>query len=163
MSMIVARHARHASRSLQQGSFMLEALIAILIVALGILGTVGLYARSIQNVDDAKFRGEAALLANTLVGQMWVTDTKLANLTARFDSGSGGAEYVEFAALVAQRLPNSAARPPTVTVTAGPTPTSSNVLITIWWVNPGDKNDPMLPPNTMRQFDMNATVGSNTP
>jgi len=29
----------------QRGSFMLEALIAILIVALGVLGTVGLYAR----------------------------------------------------------------------------------------------------------------------
>jgi type IV pilus assembly protein PilV len=161
MSMIVAHPSRHARRSPQRGSFMLEALIAILIVALGILGTVGLYARSIQNVDDAKFRGEAALLANTLVGQMWVTDTKLANLLARFDSGAGGAEYIEFAAIVAQRLPNSV--PPTVTVTAGPTPTSSNVLITIQWVNPGDKNDPMLPVGTLRRFDLNATVGSNTP
>jgi len=160
--MIVAYPSRHARRSPQQGSFMLEALIAILIVALGILGTVGLYARSIQNVDDAKFRGEAALLANTLLGQMWVNDTKQANLTAKFDSGGGGAEFVEFAAMVLQRLPNSATRPPTVTVTAGPTPTSSNVLITIWWVNPSDVNDPMLPPNTMRKFELSATVGSNT-
>ena len=159
--MIAASRTLQARRSPQQGSFMLEALIAILIVALGILGTVGLYARSIQNVDDAKFRGEAALLATTLVGQMWVNDTKLANLLAKFDSAGGGAEYVEFAAVVAQRMPNSV--PPTVTVTAGPTPTSSNVLITIQWVNPSDKNDPMLPPGTLRQFDMNATIGSNTP
>ncbi len=45
---------------------MLEALIAILIVALGVLGIVGLYARSVQNVDDSKFRGEAALLVDQL-------------------------------------------------------------------------------------------------
>ncbi len=139
---------------------MLEALIAILIVALGILGTVGLYARSIQNVDDAKFRGEAALLANTLLGQMWVNDTKQANLQAKFDSGSGGAEYVEFAAMVAQRLPNSV--PPTVTITAGPTPTSSTVQITVQWANPNDKNDPLLI-GTLRRFDLWAIVGSNTP
>lgn len=152
--------AAHPRRSPQQGSFMLEALIAILIVALGILGTVGLYARSIQNVDDAKFRGEAALLANTLLGQMWVNDTKQANLTAKFDSGSGGAEYVEFAAMVAQRLPNSV--PPTVTITAGPTPTSSTVQITVQWANPNDKNDPLLI-GTLRRFDLWAIVGSNTP
>jgi len=133
---------------------MLEALIAILIVSLGILGTVGLYARSVQNVDDAKFRGEAALLANSLLGQMWTADPK--TLVATFDSGSAGPGYTEFAALVAQRLPNSLA--PVVTVTAGPTATSSNVLITIQWKHPGDVNDP-----TPREYDLNATIGTNAP
>ena len=139
---------------------MLEALIAILIVALGILGTVGLYARSIQNVDDAKFRGEAALLANALLGQMWVSDAHPLALKAAFDGGSGGAGFTEFAAMVAQRMPNSVA--PTVTVSLGPTATSSNVLIIIQWANPNDKNDPLLL-GTLRNFTLNATVGSNTP
>jgi type IV pilus assembly protein PilV len=133
---------------------MLEALIAILIVALGVLGIVGLYARSIQNVDDSKFRGEAALLVDQLVGQMWISDPKPASLVAKFDSGGAGAEYTEFAALVAQRLPNSIA--PVVTVTAGPTPTSSNVAITIQWKHPGDANDP-----TPRKYDVNAVIGAN--
>jgi type IV pilus assembly protein PilV len=156
-AMMVARTLRRPHPTSQRGSFMLEALIAILIVALGVLGIVGLYARSVQNVDDAKFRGEAALLVNTLMGQMWTTDTHLANLQARFDSGSGGAEYVEFAAMVAQRMPNSV--PPVVTVTAGPTLTSSNVIVTIQWAHPGDFNDPALPP--LRQYNVNATIGAN--
>ena len=121
---------------------------------LSVLGIVGLYARSVQNVDDSKFRGEAALLVNTLIGQMWISDPKLASLQAKFDSGVGGPEYVEFAAMVAQRLPNSVA--PTVTVLAGPTATSSNVLVTIQWKHPGDTLDP-----TPRKYEVNATIGSN--
>ena len=152
--MIAARHARRAPASPQQGSFLLEALISILIVALGVLGVVGLYARSVQNVDDAKFRGEAALLVNTLLGQMWIADTQFASLSAKFDSGGGGAEYTEFAAMVAQRLPNSVA--PVVTVLVGPTPNSSNVVVNITWQHPGDTLDP-----TPRKYDVNATIGSN--
>jgi len=152
--MMRSRHFCRARSSLQQGSFMLEALIAILIVALGILGTVGLYARSVQNVDDSKFRGEAALLANTLVGQMWVADTSTAALVANFDSGGAGAGYTEFAAMVAQRLPNAPA--PTVTVTPGPTAVSTNVVIAIQWKHPGDALDV-----TPRNYSMNATIGPN--
>ena len=154
--MIISNRTRRARHSPQRGSFMLEALIALLIVSLGILGTVGLYARSMQNVDDAKFRGEAALLANTLVGQMWVSDPHPAPLLAQFDDTAMGPGYVEFAALVAQRLPNSVA--PIVTVTPGPTPASSNVVITIQWRHPGDKAAA-----GPRQFDLNATIGSNLP
>ena len=147
-------------RDLERGSFMLEALIAMLIVALGVLGTVGLYARSVQQVDDAKFRGEAALLASSLIGQMWLTDAHTGPLTANFDSGSAGPGYKEFAALVAQRLPNSVA--PTVTVTAGPNDSSSRVDIQIQWKHPGedkdwtDKINPLL-----RQYTANATIGTN--
>jgi len=137
---------------------MLEALIAILIVALGILGTVGLYARSVQHVDDAKFRGEAALLASSLIGQMWLTDSHPGPLAINFDSGGSGPGYTEFAALVAQRLPNSVA--PTVTISAGPTVSSSNVAILIQWFHPGDELDPTQP--TYREFSANATIGSNT-
>jgi type IV pilus assembly protein PilV len=153
------RASSRAGSTTQRGSYLLEALIAILIVAIGVLGVVGLYVRSMQNVDDAKFRGEAALLVNTLVGQMWVSDTSFASLQAKFDSGGAGAEYTEFAAMVAQRMPNSV--PPTVVVAAGPTLTSTDVLITIQWIHPGD-NDPLLPlPLKYRQYQVNATIGSN--
>jgi type IV pilus assembly protein PilV len=161
---MIAAHApgREMSRSrrpTQHGSYLLEALIAILIVAIGVLGVVGLYVRSMQNVDDAKFRGEAALLVNTLIGQMWVSDTSFASLQAKFDSGGGGAEYAEFAAMVAQRMPNSV--PPTVVVAAGPTATSTDVLVTVQWIHPGD-NDPLLPALLKyRQYQVNATIGSN--
>ncbi|MEO8345344.1 MAG: hypothetical protein ABI607_06570 [Betaproteobacteria bacterium] len=140
---------------------MLEALIAILIVSLGILGTVGLFARSMQNVEDSKYRSEAALLASSLIGQMWVSDTHLASLNSKFSDISGGAEYVEFAAQLAQRLPMATAPPPTVVITAGPTAGSSNIVITINWVHPGDAADPSLPP--FRQYVANATIAGNAP
>ncbi len=136
--MIASSIVRHSRRASQHGNFMLEALIAILIVALGILGTVGLYARSVQTVEDSKYRSEAALLASTLVGEMWVSDTHPASLTAKFDSAGAGAGITEFKALVAKRLPSSTAPTPTVTVTPGATAGSSNVEITIQWVHPGD-------------------------
>ena len=148
--------SRRTRRSPQQGSLLLEGLIAILIVALGVLGTVGLYARSIQNVDDAKLRGEAALLINTLVGQMWVSDSHFTALKANFDDSVGGPGYIEFAAMVSQRMPNSV--PPLITVTAGPTTTSSEVLITVQWRHPQD-----LAGSPRRQYIVNATVGSNIP
>jgi type IV pilus assembly protein PilV len=143
----------------QQGSFMLESLVAMLIVALGVLGVVGLYARSVQNTDDATYRGKAALLAHSLVGRMWVTSNSLAELQANFDSVTPGtgAGYVEFRTLVRQQLPNSLA--PDVVVTAGPTASSTGVRITIRWAHPGDTSDPLLP--RPRQFDLNATIGSN--
>ncbi len=91
--------------SAQRGSFLLEALISVLIVALGLLGLIGLQARAIQNVDDAQYRAEAAYLANALLGQMWVHDPKTAQLMADFDDTAGGPNYTEFKAWAAQRLP----------------------------------------------------------
>ena len=148
-----------ARSSPQLGSFVLEALVAALIVALGVLGIVGMFAHAAQNVDDSKYRGEAALLAHSLVGQMWVGGHSSADLQSNFDSASPGTGpgYVEFRTLVLQRLPHSLA--PDVLITAGPTATSSDVLITVKWTHPGDKPDPILP--QPRRYDMHATIGSN--
>ena len=143
----------------QSGSFMLESLVALLIIALGLLGIVGLSARSVQIVDASNHQGEAALLAYSLVGQMWVSSHSLPTLQANFDSVTpgNGAGYVEFKSRVLQRLPNSLA--PDVLVTAGPTANSSDVHITIKWTSPGDTSHALLP--KPRQFDLNATIGSN--
>jgi type IV pilus assembly protein PilV len=126
----------------QSGSFLLEALIAILIVALGVLGSVGLLARSMQDVDDAKNRGEAAYLANLLIGRMWTSDRLTASLTAEFSSDPGsGAGYDEFRTFVEQRLPNADKYDQDVVMAAGPNPAnlaSSLVTITIRWCPPGE-------------------------
>jgi len=161
-------------RARERGSFLMEALIAILIVALGVLGSVGLLARSMQDIDDAKFRGEAAYLANGYLGQMWVADRLTTSLDANFGSASAGANYAEFAAVVAQRLPNAGACPPRVTVAAGPIGapnplTNSLVTITIYWFKPGDVTQavpacpdaPALPSTLWHKFDLSATIGAN--
>lgn len=58
----------------QSGVVLLEALVAVFIFAFGILGLVGMYAASIKNSTEAKFRTDAAFLVETLVAQMQVAD-----------------------------------------------------------------------------------------
>jgi len=151
----------------EAGSFLLEALIAILIVALGVLGSVGLLARSMQDIDDAKNRGEAAYLANWLIGQMWVSDRLTANLTANYDSTVGtGAGYTDFQSFVQQRLPNAALYNQDVTVAAGPNNgvngTNSLVTITVRWLPPGEcKVPPACTGATPHMYNITASIGAN--
>jgi type IV pilus assembly protein PilV len=56
----------------QRGSMLLEGLIAIMIFSMGILALAGLQANAVKNTVDAKYRTEAAFLANQIIGQMWV-------------------------------------------------------------------------------------------
>ena len=59
-------------RSIQRGILLLEALIAILLVSFGILGLVALWANSLKNASEAKYRTDASFLANEMIGQMWM-------------------------------------------------------------------------------------------
>jgi type IV pilus assembly protein PilV len=157
----MVRHRRQPTlANAQRGSFLLEALVSVLIVALGILGLIGLQARAIQNVDDAQYRGEAAYVANELLGQMWLYDR--AKLIADFDSSGAGPAYTEFKTWVGQRLPgaNIPANAPVVTVTqpGTTTPTSTAVYIRIMWQAPGE------PAGTPVHFyEIDAIVGANPP
>ncbi len=125
----------------QKGSVLLEALFGILIFSMGILALVGLQASSIKQVSSAKYRSDASLLAEQLVGQMWIGDRSTANLNANFSSPSGPA-FIAWSAQVAAVLPGTAANPPTVTIKpfAGGAVmgsiayvTHSEVTITVLW------------------------------
>jgi type IV pilus assembly protein PilV len=69
---------------------LLEAMIAMLIFALGVLGVVSLQAVSVKQAADAQYRSTAAVLANNLIGTMWATATSVADLQTRFASCSTG-------------------------------------------------------------------------
>jgi type IV pilus assembly protein PilV len=56
----------------QGGIALLEAMIAIVILGIGLLGTVGLQARAYSALSDAGMRGEATLAAESLLGVMAV-------------------------------------------------------------------------------------------
>lgn len=58
----------------QAGVMLLEALIAILVFSFGILAIVGLQASAIKSTSDAKFRADAAFLANQILGVIWSDD-----------------------------------------------------------------------------------------
>lgn len=116
----------------QRGSVLLESLIAILIFSMGILAIVGLQGASIKNTANAKYRTDASMLANQIIGQMWAGDKSAAALQASFNS-PGGAKYVLWKANVQQALPGAAANAPTVSIDAGNVAT-----VTIWWQSPGE-------------------------
>lgn len=136
--------AMTSSPRAQQGSMLLEALIAILIFSLGIIAIVGLQATSIRLSSDAKYRGDASLLAERLLGQMWVSDRTAANLASSFSSASGatpaGAMYSSWLTNVLNTLPGVsgvAANQPTVTVSTAAS-SVGEVTITLRWQGPGD-------------------------
>lgn len=118
---------------------LLEALISILIFSIGVLAIVALQAVSIKNTGDAKYRSDAGLLANQLIGQMWVSNRAPAALQGQFAS-PGGAAYIAWLADVNAALPGAVATPPTVTVTpvAATVTPSSIVTITIFWNAPNE-------------------------
>jgi len=147
-----ARVRRH-----QRGAMLLEALMAVLVFSLGVLGIVGLQAQSIRHVNDSQYRGEAIFLANAFVAQMWVDDrsaTDPAYLKATYEDSNGGSGYAALKEMV-RRLPGAdlSGNAPTVKVDAGPTPTSSVVTVTVFWQAPGDP--------TVHNYATNAVIGRN--
>lgn len=125
----------------QSGVFLLEGLIAILIFSLGILGIIGLQAKSLQQVTDAKYRIDAANLADQLVGAMWIDSRATADLTGHYASPDGD-KYLAWANTVAASLPGVGVgdvAKPAVSVVGDASDTSkSQVTIEIFWANPGD-------------------------
>lgn len=60
-------------RSRQSGVMLIEALVGILIFAIGILALIAMQATAIKAAQDARFRTEAVNYANDLLSQMVVS------------------------------------------------------------------------------------------
>ncbi len=54
----------------QRGIALLEALLAVLVLAIGLLGTIGLQARAYSALSDAGMRAEATIASEKLLGIM---------------------------------------------------------------------------------------------
>jgi type IV pilus assembly protein PilV len=119
----------------QTGSMLLEGLFAILIFSMGILGLVGLQAAAVRQSSDAKYRVEASLLADELLGKMWSTDRLPATLQTKFQENSD--DFTDWSGKVKSTLPGitASANQPKVVVDA-----SGMVTITISWQPPGDSD-----------------------
>ncbi len=121
-------------RTRQRGSMLLEAVFGIVIFSLGILALVGLQAASSKQAIASKYRTDAALLANDLVGQMWIDNRAASSLQTNYNSATGGAAYSAWAARVAQTLPGaSGSSVPQVTVD-----NQGIVVVRIFWRAPGE-------------------------
>jgi type IV pilus assembly protein PilV len=65
------------SQASEQGIVLLEALIAILIFSVGVLGIVGLQASMIKANTASKYRSEAGMIVQRQLGTMWVDQDNL--------------------------------------------------------------------------------------
>jgi type IV pilus assembly protein PilV len=105
------------SPSAQQGVVLLEAMIAILIFSLGVLGLVGLQANMVKNTTSSKFRADASYIAQQRIGTMW---SDPANLAA----------YLETDTDISTQLPGGRR-----TVTQ---PAAGQYRVTVGWTEPGE-------------------------
>lgn len=127
----------------QRGIVLLEAMCALLIFAMGILGLVGLQVASIKQAAAAEYRATAVLQANDLISRMWVTDRSNANWSAQFsDAPTAGASYATWKEAWVKALPGAASNAPTVTFVNKPSAAgslgSSEATIVIFWRAPSD-------------------------
>lgn len=60
----------YANMRRQGGIALLEAMLAIVILGIGLLGTIGLQARAYSALSDASMRAEATMAAEKLLGTM---------------------------------------------------------------------------------------------
>ncbi len=138
-----------------RGFSLIEALVALVVLSVGLLGIAALYVTSVSSGRTATLRTHAVMLAadladriraNRLAGLAYDDATSGAGaFTAACQPGGAGGggcppatmaneDKAEWLALVAARLPGAV---PTVTV-VGPLP--NTYTITLAWVEPGIGN-----------------------
>lgn len=134
----------------QRGMMLLEALFGILLFSIGIIALVGMQTSAVKQSVESKYRSDASMLAEQLIGQMWGTDRQYATLNNGYNSGSitngsctsgCAANFSNWLEEVKATLPGATANPPTtqftqITTSVSGTP-STRVTITIFWQSPG--------------------------
>lgn len=118
------------------GAFLLEALVAIVVFAVGTVGLLELIAGTARESGNARWRHEAFTLAASALSRMWTDDP--ATLDVRYDA-TNGAGYRALSA-AAGRLPGVRAgvNAPLVTLDRS-TPGRWQVAITVFWQQPGEQ------------------------
>lgn len=82
-------------RRAQAGFTLLETLVAIVIFSIGLLGVIGLQARTIRFAVDGDDRNRAALMADSMIATLWANNKSsdlltVAELNALAASAVGG-------------------------------------------------------------------------
>ncbi|HWU66712.1 MAG TPA: hypothetical protein VNZ84_06840 [Methylophilus sp.] len=104
--------------SMQQGSVLIEAMVALVIFSMGVLALVGLQSAMIKNSSDNRYRAEAQLIAQTHIANMMAYGGDAANYITQVDKDK-----------IKSQLPNG-----TLTFSAL---TNTMVTVTVGWQVPG--------------------------
>lgn len=117
-------------RPRQGGVALIEVMIAVVILAIGVLGAVGLQAKSLAALSNAGARVDATLAAEKVIGLMTTDQANLASYV--WDSTAAGAPAVlgTWMAETQAALPNATA---VITVTPIAGSTANLVSVTITW------------------------------
>jgi type IV pilus assembly protein PilV len=142
-----------ATRAQQSGFTMVEVLVALIVLAIGLLGIAALYLNSLQAGRTAIYRTEAVALAADLADRIRMNRTAQAGYGSLFTdvevadadcATTGGCTDVELAATdlsnwknaLAQALPNGQGQVDVVLPVAAGEPTT--YLITVRWAEVGE-------------------------
>ncbi len=133
-------------RAVQRGSVLLEALISVLVFSLGILALVSMQTAAARSTIDAKYRADAAFLANQIIGSIW--GEALGNRADYVNGGdatqagaaacpAGGAaarspEALAWLGQVARLLPEATANRQQITIN------NDNVTVRVCWLDRSD-------------------------
>ena len=107
----------------QRGIALIEALVAVLIFAFGVIGLVGLQAAMTRAQGSAKFRADASYLGSQIIGTMWADRANV----IKYDSSNCSTYGLckDWLAKVGSDLPAGAA---TISATA-----SGDIALTVTW------------------------------
>ena len=132
----------------QTGVVLIEALLGILIFSIGILALIGMQSVAVKNTTDARYRTEAAYLANNILSQIRLD---MANVNLYPDSSIFAyAPRTTWRNQVEAQLPGikivSAQRVPSIAIAPGPTypgdtDAPSQVTVIILWLQPGETQE----------------------
>lgn len=132
----------------QGGVVLIEALLGILIFSIGILALIGMQSVAVKNTTDARYRTEAAYLANGMLSQIRLD---MANIAFYDDSNNGvhpprSAWRNQVEALLPGVRIATAVRVPEIEIVPGPTYAGdsdppSQVTIKIRWQQPGETEE----------------------
>lgn len=144
------QQVRHADPTSQRGAFLIEALMAVLVVSIASAGLFTLMANLLRTSSESLLRAEAVELAAGAVGRMAAESP--ATLADRYDASAGAPGFVALAT-AARRLPGvtAVANLPTVTVAPGPSAGTRSVSVTVRWQAPSD--------STVHRTSMTTVVG----
>lgn len=120
----------------QQGIALLEALLAVLLLAIGLLGTIGLQARAYSALSEAGMRAEATIASEKLLGII-ANDQANAVSYALAAGGTPAAVLSAWYAETRASIPGAA-----IVIVVGATAagtTRQQVDIAISWVREKDK------------------------
>lgn len=118
---------------------LLEALIGVVIFALGILALIGLQSTAIKDANEAKYRSDASFLTNRVIGDLWLADkTALAGFAGTYSATSNaGSAWADAATDPLTGLPNGSIDVVVNVINDATGEVRNEVVVTVTWQAPG--------------------------